>query len=201
MTSRGNRNPAKLDPGAGTRRWRRRISTACPPAGHPPTQQCLREQIQPATASHNATVPLAGAADRHPASADGAEPGGQADPAGRRARGNGPASPPGLLVEPARHRAILPNLGGVHETRDGSQFLSCCEWLPEYAGRPRLAAGVLTIPYGVWLSAESTPYGCTHMAVPIRPFSQRLWSSRGSSLLSRGTPYRSRSVVRCSAFR
>lgn len=27
---------------------------------------------------------------------------------------------PGLLIEPTRHRAILPNLGGVHETRDGS---------------------------------------------------------------------------------
>ncbi|MGH3810224.1 MAG: hypothetical protein ACRDRU_27100 [Pseudonocardiaceae bacterium] len=27
---------------------------------------------------------------------------------------------PGLLVEPARHRGILPNLGGAHETRDGS---------------------------------------------------------------------------------
>lgn len=28
---------------------------------------------------------------------------------------------PGLPVEPAAHRAILPNLGGVHETRGGSQ--------------------------------------------------------------------------------
>jgi hypothetical protein len=27
---------------------------------------------------------------------------------------------PGLLVEPARHRAILLNVGGAHETRDGS---------------------------------------------------------------------------------
>ncbi|MGH3693773.1 MAG: helix-turn-helix domain-containing protein [Pseudonocardiaceae bacterium] len=30
MTSRGKRNPAKLDLGGGTRRWRRPINSACP---------------------------------------------------------------------------------------------------------------------------------------------------------------------------
>jgi hypothetical protein len=31
---------------------------------------------------------------------------------------------PGLLVEPPRHRAILPNVGGVHETRDDSESVN-----------------------------------------------------------------------------